>query len=254
MFHCVSTISKSLCSIVCTKSIFTTAVPYPILGSMPRTCPIPYPIPGSMPQTYPEYIPYEFPGSTPYPYPLREIPSSEKISSYLAIFSKAIQYPICVLGYGSMGRSQAMNLCDNGFDVKLGLRMGPSYERALEDGWDETNIYRIDEAVGTSDIVINLLSHNGQKEMNNVINANMPIRSCLYFSNKADAVIVPHNIDLIIASPLCTGDQLRTLFLNDETVKCSYVIEQNITGDARNICKGLLYGIGCYPLVEKASL
>ena len=44
---------------------------------------------------------------------------------------------ITILGYGPQGRSQALNLKDNGFKVNIGLRKGNSWNKAIEDGWQE---------------------------------------------------------------------------------------------------------------------
>ena len=43
-----------------------------------------------------------------------------------------------ILGYGPQGRGQGLNMRDQGFNVIIGLRKGPSWEKALEDGWDGT--------------------------------------------------------------------------------------------------------------------
>lgn len=42
---------------------------------------------------------------------------------------------IAVLGYGTQGRAQALNLRDNGLDVVVGLRKGKSYDLAVADGF-----------------------------------------------------------------------------------------------------------------------
>lgn len=42
---------------------------------------------------------------------------------------------IAVLGYGTQGRAQALNLRDNGLDVVVGLRKGSSYDLAKQDGF-----------------------------------------------------------------------------------------------------------------------
>ena len=44
---------------------------------------------------------------------------------------------IAVLGYGSQGYAQSMNLKDNNINVILGLRKGRSWDRAIMDGWVE---------------------------------------------------------------------------------------------------------------------
>ena len=42
---------------------------------------------------------------------------------------------IAVIGYGSQGRGQALNMHDSGLDVVVGLREGgKSWEKAKEDG------------------------------------------------------------------------------------------------------------------------
>ena len=42
---------------------------------------------------------------------------------------------IGIIGYGPQGRGQSLNLKDNGFNVKIGVRRGASYDKALENGW-----------------------------------------------------------------------------------------------------------------------
>ncbi|TFH13422.1 ketol-acid reductoisomerase, partial [Candidatus Bathyarchaeota archaeon] len=44
---------------------------------------------------------------------------------------------VAVLGYGSQGRAQALNMRDSGVNVVLGLREGgKSWKKAEEDGWE----------------------------------------------------------------------------------------------------------------------
>jgi len=43
---------------------------------------------------------------------------------------------IAIIGYGSQGRAQAMNLRVSGFPPLIGLRPGPSFEAASRDGFD----------------------------------------------------------------------------------------------------------------------
>merc|ERR1719300_1143798 len=46
------------------------------------------------------------------------------------------QDSFAMLGYGTQGRNQALNLRDNGFRVVVGLREGgPSWRLAMEDGF-----------------------------------------------------------------------------------------------------------------------
>ena len=48
---------------------------------------------------------------------------------------------IAVLGYGSQGRAQALNLRDSGLEVVLGLRRGgSSWKQALQDGFEPVSV------------------------------------------------------------------------------------------------------------------
>ena len=72
---------------------------------------------------------------------------------------------ISVLGYGPQGKSQALNLKDNGFNVQLGLRKGNSWNEAIKDGWVENkNLFTIEEAAKRGTIIKYLLSDVGQIE------------------------------------------------------------------------------------------
>ena len=52
-----------------------------------------------------------------------------------------------MLGYGSQGRGQALNMRDNGLTVIVGLRKGASWEQAEEDGFVEgETLFSIEEA------------------------------------------------------------------------------------------------------------
>ncbi|MEM3053769.1 MAG: hypothetical protein QXJ47_05365, partial [Candidatus Caldarchaeum sp.] len=58
---------------------------------------------------------------------------------------------IAVIGYGSQGRAQALNMRDSGLDVVVGLREGgSSWKRAVEDGF---NPLPIEEAAKVGDVI-----------------------------------------------------------------------------------------------------
>jgi len=58
---------------------------------------------------------------------------------------------VAVIGYGSQGRGQSLNLKDSGVKVIVGLRKdGPSWEKAQKDG---LNVETIENAVKQADLV-----------------------------------------------------------------------------------------------------
>jgi len=73
---------------------------------------------------------------------------------------------MALIGYGSQGHGQGLNLRDNGLNVIVGVRKdGTSWKEAVQDGWQPgVNLFEIDEAVQKGTIVMNLLSDAAQKE------------------------------------------------------------------------------------------
>lgn len=73
---------------------------------------------------------------------------------------------LALIGYGSQGHGQGLNLRDNGFNVIVGVRKdGASWKEAVQDGWvPGTNLFDIDEAINKGTIVMNLLSDAAQSE------------------------------------------------------------------------------------------
>lgn len=73
---------------------------------------------------------------------------------------------LALIGYGSQGHGQGLNLRDNGLNVIVGVRKdGASWKEAVQDGWQPgVNLFEVDEAVQKGSIVMNLLSDAAQKE------------------------------------------------------------------------------------------
>lgn len=73
---------------------------------------------------------------------------------------------LALIGYGSQGHGQGLNLRDNGLNVIVGVRKdGQSWREAIQDGWQPgVNLFEVDEAVQKGTIVMNLLSDAAQKE------------------------------------------------------------------------------------------
>jgi ketol-acid reductoisomerase len=73
---------------------------------------------------------------------------------------------LAIIGYGSQGHGQGLNLRDNGLNVIVGVRKnGASWKEALDDGWKAgQNLFDIDEAISRGTIIMNLLSDAAQSE------------------------------------------------------------------------------------------
>lgn len=159
---------------------------------------------------------------------------------------------LCVIGYGPQGKSQALNLKDNGFNIKLGLRYGKSWENAIEDGWVENeNLFLINDAVKNSTIIQFLLSDAGQIKQWLNIEPHLTKNKTLYFShgfaltfNKLTNINIPDNIDVIMVAPKGSGLTIRNNFLNKTGFNSSFAIHQNYTKNAFDKCMAIAFGIG----------
>jgi ketol-acid reductoisomerase len=73
---------------------------------------------------------------------------------------------LALIGYGSQGHGQGLNLRDNGLNVIIGVRKnGASWKEAEQDGWiPGKNLFEVDEAISRGTIIMNLLSDAAQSE------------------------------------------------------------------------------------------
>ena len=143
-----------------------------------------------------------------------------------------------ILGYGPQGRGQGLNMRDQGFNVIIGLRKGPSWEKALEDGWVENeNLFEINEATKKGDIIQFLLSDAGQIQAWPDVKKNLSEGDTLYFSHgfgvvfHADTnIIPPKDINVVLVAPKGSGLTVRNHFLEGRGINSSYAIYQDYDG------------------------
>ena len=162
---------------------------------------------------------------------------------------------LAVIGYGVQGPGQALNLRDNGFNVIVGQRKpSKSYEKALEDGWEEgVNLFSIEEALEKSTIVLYLLSDAGQIALWPTVKKYLTPGKGLYFSHgfgvtyhEQTGIVPPAGVDVFLTAPKGSGTSLRRLFLEGKGLNSSYAIYQDGTGRAfdRTIAVGVGIGSG----------
>ncbi|MBI3832094.1 MAG: ketol-acid reductoisomerase [Planctomycetes bacterium] len=166
---------------------------------------------------------------------------------------------VAVIGYGTQGRGQALNLRDNGVRTIVAVRPGKSFELAKSDGWvpGKTLFSDIAEAVRKATVVEYLLSDAGQKANWATIRANLQEGAALYFSHgfsivfrDQTGVVPPANVDVILVAPKGSGTTVRRLFLEGRGINASFAVEQDYTGRARERAVALGIAIGAGYLFE----
>lgn len=160
---------------------------------------------------------------------------------------------IALIGYGSQGHGQGLNMRDNGLNVIIGVRKnGTSWQNALDDGWVEgKNLFDVDEAIQKGTIIMNLLSDAAQSETWPHIKPLLTKGKTLYFSHGFSPVFksltkveTPKDIDVILVAPKGSGRTVRTLFKEGRGINSSYAVWQDVTGKAEEKAIALAVAVG----------
>lgn len=161
---------------------------------------------------------------------------------------------VAILGYGTQGMAQSLNMRDNGINVIVGLKEGRSWEKALKDGWQPgKNLFSIEEAAHRGTVIQYLLSDAAQKIVWPVVKECLNEGDALYFSHgfsvvykDQTGVIPPKNVDVILVAPKGSGASVRANFLDGSGINSSFAIYQDYTGRAteRTLALGIAIGSG----------
>jgi len=157
-----------------------------------------------------------------------------------------------VIGYGPQGRGQSLNLKDNGVNVCVGVRKGNSWAKAVDDGWEpKVDLFEIDEACERSTIISYLVSDAAQISMWDNVKNYLNENDTLYFShgfgityNDQTNIVPPENIDVVMVSPKGSGLTVRNHFLKGSGINSSFAIYNDYTGNAKDKCLAMAFGIG----------
>lgn len=153
---------------------------------------------------------------------------------------------IAVVGYGSQGHAHAQNLKDNGYDVVIGIRPGRSFDKAKEDGFD---VFPVAEAVKQADVIMVLLPDEIQGDVyKNEIEPNLEKHNALAFAHGFNihfsVIQPPADVDVFLVAPKGPGHLVRRTFVEGSAVLSLFGIQQDASGQARNIALSYAKGIG----------
>ena len=153
---------------------------------------------------------------------------------------------IAIIGYGSQGHAHAQNLKDNGYDVRVGIRPGNSFNKAKEDGLD---VYPVAEAVKQADVIMVLLPDEIQGNVyKNEIAPNLEAGNALAFAHgfniHFNVIEPPKDVDVFLVAPKGPGHLVRRTFVEGSAVPALFGVQQDATGHARDIALSYAKGIG----------
>lgn len=154
---------------------------------------------------------------------------------------------IAVIGFGSQGYGQAMNLRDSGCDVVLGLRLGgKSDEKARNYNFKTMSI---SDAVKHADIVQILIPDELQAEVyKNEILPYMRAGQYLMFSHGFNIhfkkIVAPEGVNVIMVAPKGPGHTVRSEYELGKGVPSLIAIEKDYTGNSKEVALSYAAAIG----------
>jgi ketol-acid reductoisomerase len=155
---------------------------------------------------------------------------------------------VAVIGYGSQGHAQAQNLQDSGIRVVVGLRKdSSSWTKAEADG---LIVKTVGEAATEADIVQMLVPDEIAAGIyNSEIAPNLESGNALSFSHgfniHFNQIVPPADVDVFMVAPKSPGHLVRRTYVEGNGVPGLLAVQQDATGNARQIGLAYARGIGC---------
>ena len=154
---------------------------------------------------------------------------------------------VAILGYGSQGHAHANNLQDSGVDVVVGLRDGSNSSDKAKSA--NLKVKSVAEATSWADLVMVLAPDEFQgKIYSETIEPNIKKGATLAFAHGFNihfGQIKPReDLNVIMIAPKAPGHTVRSEFVKGGGIPDLIAIQQDATGDAKNIALSYASAIG----------
>lgn len=147
---------------------------------------------------------------------------------------------IAVVGAGSQGQAHALNLKNSGMDITVGVRKGPSFDKAKAAG---LNVDLPAEAVKDADVVIFLTPDETHKavyaEVEPFLKKGAAIAFAHGFTVHFGQVKPRADLDVFMVAPKGPGHTVRSTYVEGGGVPSLLAVHEDRSGKARDI--GLAY-------------
>ena len=156
---------------------------------------------------------------------------------------------VAVIGYGSQGRTHALNLRDSGVaDIVVGLKAGSATRaRAEADGFA---VLTAGEAAAQADVVAVMVSDEAHRDLwRDELEPNIRPGAALIFAHGLSVrfgLVEPRaDLDVILASPKGIGPRIRDLYVEGQGVFCLFGVHRDATGGAHALGLSYAAALGC---------
>jgi ketol-acid reductoisomerase len=154
---------------------------------------------------------------------------------------------IAVVGYGSQGHAQALNLRESGLDVIVAQRPGSdNHKKCIADGWKPVSAA---EAAKIADWIHILLPDEVQaKVWQEDIAPHLKKGATVSFSHgfniRFNQIEPPKDINVVMIAPKGPGHLVRRQYTEGKGVPALIAVEQNASGNAKELALAFAKGIG----------
>lgn len=154
---------------------------------------------------------------------------------------------IAVIGYGNQGRSQALNMRDSGVkQVIVGSMHDESWDKAQADGFEA---YPIEEACEKADIIFMLIPDEVapgvyKKKIEPYLKEGDTLNFASGYNIVYKFIEPPSYVNIVMVAPRMIGKGVRELYESKEGFPSFIAVEQDATGNAKNIALALAKAIG----------
>ena len=154
---------------------------------------------------------------------------------------------VAIIGYGSQGHAHALNLKDSGINVLIGLYEGSrSASKAISDGLE---VLSVSDAAAKADWIMVLLPDEFQKdvyakEIAPYLKEGKVLSFAHGFNIRFGLIKPPGFVDVVMIAPKGPGHTVRWEYQNGQGVPALFAIEQDASGQARELAMAYAKGIG----------
>ncbi len=154
---------------------------------------------------------------------------------------------IGIVGYGSQGSSQALNLRDGGLKVIIGAVKGSAtWKKAETAGF---TVYTAADLAKKADMIVMLAPDTAQAKIyaNDVVQGlteGKVLQFAHGFNIHYGQIVPPENVDVTMIAPKAPGQMVREVYVQGNGVPSLVAVHQNASGKALEFALAYAKGIG----------
>ncbi len=154
---------------------------------------------------------------------------------------------IGIVGYGSQGSSQALNLRDSGLKVIIGAVKGSAtWKKAETAGF---TVYTAADLAKKADMIVMLAPDTAQAKIyaNDVVQGlteGKVLQFAHGFNIHYGQIVPPENVDVTMIAPKAPGQMVREVYVQGNGVPSLVAVHQNASGKALEFALAYAKGIG----------